>query len=287
MKNIVIIGYGQLGAEVCKRHLDLTDRVYSVCRSRHPSIAALHQPIEADLDLLSKALTLPQTIDCLYYFAPPDNTNLADNRLKLFLKLHKNQLFLHIVYISTSGVYGNSNGEWVTEKTPVNPTADRSKRRLNAEQQLIKFSQVTNTKLTILRCAAIYSAKTINTTRIKANTKPVIKASQAPFTNRLHLRDLTEVCVKAMLHPATTFEIYNVSDGHPTTTTEHAWLLSDLAGVKRNKEILLEQASQYYSPAYMSYLTESKRLDISKLKQKLKPVFKFENSTDGIKQCLL
>ena len=287
MKNIVIIGYGQLGAEVCKRHLDLTDRVYSVCRSRHPSIAPLHQPIEADLDLLSEALTLPQTIDCLYYFVPPDNTDLADNRLKLFLKLHKNQLFLHIVYISTSGVYGNSNGEWVTEKTPVNPTADRSKRRLDAEQQLIKFSQTTNTKLTILRCAAIYSAKTINTTRIKANTKPVIKASQAPFTNRLHLADLTEVCMKAMLQSPNAIEIYNVSDGYPSTTTEHAWLLSDEAGLKRNSEIDISEAEKYYSPAYLSYLNESKRLDISKLKAQLKPDFKFKNSTDGIKQCLL
>ena len=287
MKNIVIIGYGQLGAEVCKRHLDLTDRVYSVCRSRHPSISALHQPIEADLDLLSKALTLPQTIDCLYYFVPPDNTDLADNRLKLFLRLHKNLSIRQIVYISTSGVYGDSKGEWVTEKTPVNPTANRSKRRLDAEQQLIKFSQTTNTKLTILRCAAIYSAKTINTTRIKANTKPVIKASQAPFTNRLHLADLTEVCMKAMLQPPNAIEIYNVSDGYPSTTTEHAWLLSDEAGLKRNSEIDISEAEKYYSPAYLSYLNESKRLDISKLKAQLKPDFKFKNSTDGIKQCLL
>lgn len=286
MKCIVIIGYGQLGAKICKQHLNLSDQVHTVCRSELTPLNSQHSPIQADLDELSSPLPLPESIDCLYYYAPPGDTDLTDQRLKHFLELHKHLHIHHIVYISTSGVYGDSKGEWITEETQPNPKADRAKRRLDAEQQLITFSKEHSTPVTILRCAAIYSSKTVNSTRITANTKPVIKASQAPFTNRIHLDDLTQVCLSAMQQVPEEYEIYNVSDGHPSTTTEHAWLLNDLAGIERNQEISLDKADQYYSPAYMSYLNESKRLDISKLKQQLKPVFEFEECSDGIKQCL-
>lgn len=286
MKSIVIVGYGQLGAEICKQHLLASNQVYSICRSQLQTSSPLHQPFISDLDTLSEPLSLPNTIECLYYLAPPSNSDLTDKRLKQFLALHKSINIRHIVYISTSGVYGDSKGEWITEQTPPNPAADRAKRRLDAEQQLIAFNQQYSTAITILRCSAIYSSKTVNNKRILANTKPVIKSSLAPFTNRIHLDDLTQVCLSAMKQPPQTYEIYNVSDGQPSTTTAHAWLLSDLAGIERNKEINLEEADQYYSPAYMSYLNESKRLDISKLKQQLKPALKFENCRDGIKQCL-
>lgn len=285
MKSIVIVGYGQLGAEVCKQHLSLSDQVYTICRSPQASLGSLHHVICSDLDDLSSPLTLPKVIDCLYYFVPPSDSDLTDQRLKQFLALHHTINIQHIIYISTSGVYGDSKGEWITEQTPPKPTADRAKRRLNAEQQLIAFSHDHSTALTILRCAAIYSSKTVNKKRLLENTKPVIKVSQAPFTNRIHLDDLTQVCLHAMQQPPPqTYDIFNVSDGQPTTTTEHAWLLSDLTGVARNKEKTLEEAEQYYSPAYMSYLNESKRLDVSKLKKHFK--ISFRTGKQGIIDCL-
>lgn len=286
MKTIVIIGQGQLGLQLTHRHLDASDSVTTLSRTAYQALSKHHYPVVADLDHLETAITLPNTIDCLYYFAPPSDTDLHDNRLRSFIALHAHLSIGQVIYISTSGVYGDSNGEWITEQTPVSPVAERSKRRLDAEGQWLNYQQCTHTPLIILRCAAIYSSKTVNFNRIKANTKPVIAKTQAPYTNRIHLQDLAEVCWQAMLNPTQTYEIYNVSDGHPSTTTEHAWLLADLAEIKRNKEIDLSEANQYYSPAYLSYLHESKRLDITKLKQRLNPVFSFENCVDGIKYCL-
>lgn len=285
MKSIVIIGYGQLGIELAKKHLLNDDSVTSVSRTEHKPLSPDHCHISADLDSLLTPLILPTIIDCLYYLAPPSDIDLTDQRLKLFLSQHASLKISHIIYISTTGVYGSSNGDWITENTATHPAADRAKRRLDAEQQLINYQQQSGAKLTILRCAAIYSAKTVNKKRIAANKKPVLNHLNAPYTNRIHIADLTEVCWQAMLHQPEDYEIYNVSDGHPSTTTEHAWLLADLAGVARNREIELSEAGQYYSPAYMSYLRESKKLDISKLRNKLKPVFKYEDCVQGIKQC--
>jgi len=286
MKSIVIIGYGQLGFALNKSLLTENAHVLTLSRTPYPSLAARHHHQVIDLDSLTSPISLPPKIDCLYYLAPPSDTELSDKRLANFLKLHKYHDITHIIYISTSGVYGNSHGEWLTETSPTLAQADRARRRLNAEQQLLAFHQQTNTSITILRCAAIYSEKTVNYKRIKENTKPVIAAKDAPFTNRIHLQDLTEVCWQALQNQPTSTEIFNVSDGHPSTTTEHAWLLSDLAGVPRNKEIALSEADQYYSPAYMSYLMESKKLDTSKLIKTLKPNLNFENCEEGIKDCL-
>ena len=286
MNTIVIIGHGQLGHELSNRHLKAADQVISVSRTQKTPQALNHQHISADLDTIDDKLPLPRKIDCLYYFAPPSDNDLTDQRLKKFIALHHGHIISHAIYISTSGVYGDKNGEWVTEDALTNPSAARAKRRLNAEHQLISFQNKRDVPVTILRCAAIYSSKTINLNRISANTKPVIRVEEAPYTNRIHLKDLTEVCWQAMLNPPEETEIYNVSDGQPSTTTDHSWLLADMAGVTRNKPISLSEADQYYSPAYMSYLNESKRLDISKLKKLLNPVFEFENCIDGINECL-
>jgi len=286
MKTIVIIGQGQLGHELTKRHLAADDSVISVSRTAHKNLSRAHQHLEADLDSLEKSLPIPESIHTLYYLAPPSTIDLSDHRMTAFLSSTNCLSISHIIYISTSGVYGDSQGNWVTENSAVAPAAERAKRRLSAEQQLHDFQQAHDSSITILRCGAIYSSKTINLTRIQSNQKPVIKPEQAPYTNRIHLDDLTEVCWQAMLNPADNVEIYNVSDGQPSTTTDFAWLLSDLTGIKRSDIIDIYEANNYYSPAYMSYLLESKRLDISKLLNSLNPCFKYQNIEEGIKACL-
>jgi len=289
MKNILVIGYGQLGHTLCKQHLKLGHQVITVSRQHHNSLSDQHQHLSFDLDSLDTldiSEHIAESIDALYYLAPPNPGGITDKRLQGFLASHSQLHIKHLIYISTSGVYGHSNGHWITELTPVSPSADRAKRRLDAEQQLTRYALQSNTALTILRCAAIYSSITVNKERISGNNKPVIRADQAPFTNRIHITDLTEVCIKAMTKPPVDVEIYNVSDGKPSTTTEHAWLLSDLAGVARNREIDLKEAAQYYSPAYLSYLHESKRLDTTKLLTELSPDFLYRDCRQGILQCL-
>ncbi|MDH5391853.1 MAG: NAD-dependent epimerase/dehydratase family protein [Gammaproteobacteria bacterium] len=286
MKNTVIIGYGQLGTELCQQLIQHDQHVTTVSRSQHACLSSHHDHQIADLDSAAVVIRLPPDIDTLYYFAPPADTDLSDQRLRTLLAYLQAHRVAHIIYISTSGVYGDCKGALVTETAALRPATARAKRRLDAEHQLQQFNTLTATAVTILRCAAIYSAKTINRQRIIANSKPVIRADSAPYTNRIHLDDLVAVCLCAGQKPAKTLEIYNVSDGHASTTTEHAWLLSDLTGQQRNKQISMQEAEHYYSPAYLSYLHESKRLDITKLKRQLQPAFKFENINKGILHCL-
>lgn len=285
MKHTLIVGYGQLGAVLCKQLLKRGHRVTTLSRRPHAALAKQHQHLLVDLDSEENGFAIPEAVDTLCYFSPPSDTDLTDQRLARFLSAQKAPV-AHIIYISTSGVYGDSGGELITEESPLNPSSDRAIRRLNAEQQLQQVNQHRSTAITILRCAAIYSEKSINKQRLAANNKPVINVAQAPFTNRIHLTDLTEVCLCAIETKPEQLEIYNVSDGKPTTTTEHAWLLCDLAGLERNHEISIDEAGQYYSPAYMSYLKESKKLDTSKLKKQLKPALKYEDIRLGILDCL-
>ncbi|MDH5517016.1 MAG: NAD-dependent epimerase/dehydratase family protein [Gammaproteobacteria bacterium] len=285
MKHTLIVGYGQLGSALCEQLLNHGQQVTTISRKQHAVLSKHHQHLQIDLDNETNPIEITEQLDTLCYFAPPSDTDLTDQRLTQFLLALQSPV-AHIIYISTSGVYGDCAGQLIDEQYPTKPSASRSKRRLDAEQQLVQFNKSTSTAVTILRCAAIYSSNTVNRKRIAANTRPVINQNQAPYTNRIHLEDLVEVCVCAIKNTADGIEIYNVSDGHASTTTDHAWLLSDLAGLKRMPEIAIEDADQYYSPAYISYLNESKRLDITKLKKNLKPVFKFASISDGIIYCL-
>lgn len=286
MKSIIIIGYGQLGKELCKHLSRQKYHLTTLSRSIVSSLSDTHHHIQLDLDTIQANIGLPEHTDCLFYFVPPSDKDLSDNRLKQFLS-SQNLSIKHLIYMSTSGVYGDCKGQWIDENTTTNPTADRSKRRLDAENQLLNYCENNNIKLTILRCSAIYSEKTLNKQQIKNNTKPVIKAEQAPFTNRIYLQDLVTVCLQAMKKaPVDTTDIYNVSDGRPSTTTEHAWLLSDLAGLKRRREIDISDAKEFYSAAYLSYLSESKKLDITKLKTQLNPEFSFDEIKKSIQYCL-
>jgi nucleoside-diphosphate-sugar epimerase len=88
---------------------------------------------------------------------------------------------------------------------------------------------------------------------------PVLAEDQAPYTNRIHADDLAEICVAAMRRgPAG--EIFNVSDGHPTTMTDYFNRVADALGMPRPPQVDRETAQTALSASMLSFLGESKRL---------------------------
>ena len=103
-----------------------------------------------------------------------------------------------IVLISTTGVYGDTQGEWVTEEKKPNPSSDRARRRLSAERQWQSYSQERGVPLVVLRVPGIYSFDRIPIDRLQKAT-PVVRASEVGFSNRIHADDLAMLAVAAML----------------------------------------------------------------------------------------
>lgn len=198
----------------------------------------------------------------LFWFAPPPPAGGLDNRLRTFLSQVQGAPS-RIVLISTTGVYGDCQGEWVDENTPVNPSADRAKRRADAEISLQAWAKRFKKEWVILRVPGIYAQERLPLARLERG-EPVLKAELAPWTNRIHADDLAMIA-KVAMEKAASGSIYNACDGHPSTMTEYFNTVADYAGLPRPPQVDQQTAQTSMSKGMLSYLSESRRIRNDKL----------------------
>ncbi|HES77195.1 MAG TPA: NAD-dependent epimerase/dehydratase family protein, partial [bacterium] len=172
-----------------------------------------------------------------------------------------------IVYISTSGVYGDCDGAWVDEARPVHPGNARSRRRVDAEQQLHDFARRHAVALVVLRVPGIYGAGRYPLERLQRGD-PVVCPQDAPWSNRIHQNDLAAIAVRAAQDEAPP-GIYNASDDEPSSMTDYFYRVADAAGIARPPCVSLEDAKRTFSPGLLEYLNESRRLDNRRMKEGL------------------
>lgn len=230
--------------------------------------------------------TISNTLNCtdrdIYYFAPPSTTDNNDHRIDNFLQHCHANVPRRIIYISTSGVYGNCNGEWVDETRPIAATTQRAKRRVYAEQSLTRFCTQNNCEYFILRVGGIYGTERLPIQRLPQ--LKVICPEEAPYSNRIHISDLANICHSAMKSELGN-EIMNVADGHPTSMTDYFYQIADLAGLPRPECVPMSRASDELSPGMLSFINESRRLSIEKMQSLLNVQLKFPTLTLGLSDC--
>ena len=284
-KRIYIIGYGDVGARIAPLLLEKNTEVYAVSRTNKLEIAhkQFHQ-CYADLDQASDTAIIEDQADVIY-LAPPPTQGVDETRIKTFFdNLDKNHTVpRRIVYISATGVYGDCSGEWITESTPLAPKADRSKRRVNAENQLIEWCKQSKSEWMILRVAGIYGPGKLPIDRLKAGLT-VLREDIAPASNRIHIDDLASVVIAA-LEKGHSNEIYNVADNSPTTMTDYFTRVAEAYQLPIPRQVSWEEAKNTMSPQMLSYLSESKKIDASKLVQDLKVQLKYPNLASGLRNC--
>ena len=277
----LILGCGYVGNRLSQRlqELELAHEV----SSRKPSeiISTLVSTKTLDLDLGSDTICNSH----VWYFCPPVASGLVDQRMKKFLQHYsRNTTPSKVVYISTTGTYGNCQGQWVNEQQPPKPDTDRAKRRLDAEQQLLQWCQDTNNQYVILRVAGIYGPERLPLKRLKEQ-QPMISEQEAPWSNRIHVDDLVEICLKAM-NSTKTNQIYNVADGSPTNMAHYFNTLADKANLPRPPLVSLEDPDNGLSAGMLSYLKESRRIDNSKVLKELDLELLYPDLETGLEQAL-
>lgn len=188
-----------------------------------------------------------------------------------------------ILYISTTGVYGDCGGEWVDETRPVNPGVDRAWRRWDAEQRLRRWREQTGAELVILRVAGIYGPGKLPLARLRKGL-PMVAPEQAPWTNRIHVDDLVQACLLGMQR-GRDGEVYNACDGSPGNMADYFNRVADLAGLPRPPVIDLADAEGSLSAGLRSYLGESRRLRNDKLLQELGLVLRYPDLEAGLPAC--
>jgi nucleoside-diphosphate-sugar epimerase len=288
LKNLLIIGCGDIGVRVAQLENQAGREVSGLVRSdagaerlRSHGIA----PVMGTLDDLTSLTNLPTAGKLVYYFAPPTGGGPFDSRMRNFCKaVGDGQLPGKVVYMSTSGVYGDCGGAWVTEETPLNPQTSRAQRRVDAETTLQEWGREHSVPIVILRVTGIYGPGRLPLARIQQG-HPVLREEESPPTNRIHADDLAEVCVQAA-EKAADGDIFNVSDGQPGTMTQYFNLVSDLLGLPRLPQVDMDEAKRVMNPMMLSYLTETRRMSNQKMIDQLGVILSYPNLEAGLKTVI-
>lgn len=236
-----------------------------------------------DLDHADAAeLRLPPRFTLLYT-VPPSPDSLHDTRLERFLSM-LDPLPERFVYVSTSGVYGNCAGRLVSETDTPRPVTDRARRRFAAEQMLQRWCSKMECELFILRAPAIYGPGRLGIEKIRTG-KAVLAEAESNPGNRIHVDDLAACCIAAMTS-SNSPGIYNVGDGDFRSPTWFANTAATMAGLEPPPAITREQAQETLSAARLSFLSESRKLDTTKMRKILNFSPTYANAEDGIRASL-
>jgi len=283
LNKILIIGYGDIGQRLAKRWQQHTAQIYSLGRSPAHTGGKTHH-LSADLDRPLTDLALDSQDAILYYLAPPPNNGETDPRLENLLQAIKpNARPKRIIYISTSGVYGDHHGAAVDETTPPNPQTDRSLRRLHAEQSLTRWAEQHGIDSVILRVGGIYGPGRLPLQRLQQGMV-ILRRDLAPPTNRIHADDLAMICEAAAMAPPG-HQVYNVCDMQTSTMSDYFLAVADYAGLSPPREVDWPTAERELSPAMLSYLRESRRLDNRKLLSELNIRLRYPTLKEGLASC--
>ncbi len=288
MHPVFLVGCGYVGRHVA-RCLQAQGRAVTALARSDESVRLLHaqglQAVRGDLDFPASLVVLPVQAALVYYFVPPPSAGSIDPRMGNFLQaITPATCPARIVFISTSGVYGDCLGEWVTEDRPPRPDSDRAHRRLDAEQQLRAWGESHAVTVVILRVPGIYGPGRLPEKRLRAGD-PVLLEKESPWSNRVHIEDLVRACLAAgeRDRPAA---VYNISDGHPTTMTDYFNRVAEALGLKRPAQITRAQAHTELSAGMQSYLAESKRLDNRRMREELGVEPRYPDLVQGLAACV-
>ena len=210
MQRLLIIGCGDVVRRALPRLLRRY-RVYALVRRLDPALRQLGvTQIVGDLDQPASLKRLAGLADVLLHSAPPADTDVAsDTRTQHLLAALQSGKSLPrcIVYISTSGVYGNCDGAEIDETRAVHPESARAARRVAAETLLREFGRQTRTRVSILRAPGIYAADRLPLERVRRGD-PVLNAAEDSYSNHIHADDLAHAIVLALTHGRSTQPVH-------------------------------------------------------------------------------
>ena len=218
-----------------------------------------------------------QAFDAVLYTAPPNAGNDSsgddeDVRLRRLLSFWQQSGVApqRVVYVSTTGVYGDCAGAWVDEATPLNPQSMRAKKRVAAERQWREFAYGSGAQVTVLRAPGIYALERLPYESVLSGS-PVLLPDEDSFSNHIHADDLARACAFFLNQPTQDaaclpFEVFNVCDDEPILMGEWMSALARALQRAHPQRISRAQMQVQVSPMRWSFMRESRRIRNAKLK---------------------
>ena len=284
MRRLLIIGCGDVALRALS---DLRERyrLYGLTRDR-TRVHLLRErgvvPIVGDLDDPASLGGLAGIAHDVLHTAPPPSQGVRDTRTAhLIATLAKaKSLPQHLVYISTSGVYGDCAGELIDETRAPHPQTERAQRRVDAERQLREWGRRSRVRISILRAPGIYSGERLPLKRLEARL-PALNADEDGYSNHVHADDLARMAVAA-LRFGHAGRMYNASDDSVLKMGDYFDLVADHCGLPRPPRLSRAEAGARIPANVLSFMNESRRLSNRRLKTELRFRFRYPTVRDGI-----
>ncbi|MDB5775538.1 MAG: NAD-dependent dehydratase [Herbaspirillum sp.] len=267
LPRVLIVGCGDVGLRMLPLLRDRF-RVFAVTGSAGRCEALRDAgaiPIVADLDRPASLARLARLARIVVHLAPPQAEGPTDRRSRNLAAILPDRSTL--VYISTTGVYGDCGGAEFDETRPPAPRNARAARRVDAEQVLRAWARRAGGRLAILRAPGIYAAERLPLERLRNGT-PALAASEDVFTNHIHADDLARLAVAAIFR-ARPLRVYHASDDTELTMGAYFDAVADAFALPRPPRLPRAELQRQVSPMMLSFMSESRRLRNTRIKTEL------------------
>ena len=288
-ERVLIVGCGDVGLRVARllpsrvKLMALTSSSARVPELRAQGIT----PLQGNLDHSATLRRLAGLATRVLHLAPPPGHNAnwrSDPRTQALLRaLRLRGLPQALVYGSTSGVYGDCQGDWVSETRAVNPHTPRAERRVQAEGELRFFGRSTGTPIHILRIPGIYAPDREGGTpraRLLKGT-PVLTPEDDVYTNHIHADDLARICIAALWRGKPQ-RVTNASDNSQLLMGDYFDFAADLYQLPRPPRVPRSTAQEQLSLMLLSFMGESRRLDNTRLRRELRVPLRYPTVLQGL-----
>ena len=262
---LLLVGCGDVGMRLLPL---LAGRYRVFAMTRDPGRcaelrAAGAVPIVADLDQPASLARLRGLAQRVVHLAPPRPEGERDVRTRHLAALLPEGA--RVVYVSTTGVYGDCGGALVTETRSVAPKNARARRRVDAERVLRAWARRNGGQLSILRVPGIYAAERLPLKRLREGT-PALRPEDDVYTNHIQADDLARIIVQA-LRRALPNRVYHAVDGTRLKMGDYFDAVADAWGLPRPPRLAREALRAQVSPVLLSFMSESRRLDNARLRE--------------------
>ena len=170
-----------------------------------------------------------------------------------------------VLYLSTVGVYGGADGDWVDEQAPVRAASPRGKWRIDAEARWLALGEARKTPVDVLRLAGIYGPGRSALDKLREGTaRRIVKAGQV--FNRIHVADIAGVLGR-LIDAEGPGGVWNVADREPAPPQDVIAFAAEILGVPPPPEEPYETTEM--SPMARSFYADNRRVSTQKLAREL------------------
>jgi nucleoside-diphosphate-sugar epimerase len=271
-KSLFCFGTGYSAQVIARRALAADWRVIGTYRDAEDAKTLSTLGIEPVL--FEDAESALEHVDAILSSVPPNDTGdpVLVRYGDLLSEISQNTW---IGYLSTTGVYGDTGGALVNEMSELNPSSDRSHRRVAAEKEWLKLP------VHIFRLAGIYGPGRSSLDRLKRGLSRSIDFPGRRFS-RIHVEDIAQTVISSIQKPSPG-SIYNLCDDEAIEQNQVEAYAANLLGIAAPPLVPFEEALKDMSAMAKTFWQDSRRVDNSKIKQELRINLIYPTFREGLK----